>query len=134
MYIYLYIHVYIYESFRLGSCVPTSGFRCHIYIHINIYIYIYIYIYINPLIFRLTFLHLGWALCINMFIYMYIYVYVYVYIYINSLGWDPVFQPQGFDVTYAEMNKDIKNTISHRYRSLDKLRTFLIDKHQQEAK
>eukprot|EP00596_Hydrurales_sp_CCMP1899_P007220 CAMPEP_0119034124 /NCGR_PEP_ID=MMETSP1177-20130426/1161_1 /TAXON_ID=2985 /ORGANISM="Ochromonas sp, Strain CCMP1899" /LENGTH=190 /DNA_ID=CAMNT_0006991365 /DNA_START=137 /DNA_END=709 /DNA_ORIENTATION=+ len=48
----------------------------------------------------------------------------------ESFGWDPVFQPQGFDLTYAEMDKDIKNTISHRYRSLDKLRTFLIDQHK----
>ncbi len=29
--------------------------------------------------------------------------------------WDPVFQPDGFDETYAELNKEIKNTISHRY-------------------
>ena len=31
-----------------------------------------------------------------------------------DFGWDPVFQPDGFDTTYAEMDKDIKNTISHR--------------------
>jgi inosine triphosphate pyrophosphatase len=31
-----------------------------------------------------------------------------------DFGWDPVFQPDGFQETYAEMNKDIKNTISHR--------------------
>eukprot|EP01041_Mallomonas_annulata_P003258 gene3258-6447_t len=41
-------------------------------------------------------------------------------------GWDPIFQPDGFDLTYAEMDKAVKNTISHRYRSLDKLRSFLI--------
>jgi inosine triphosphate pyrophosphatase len=32
-----------------------------------------------------------------------------------DFGWDPVFQPEGFQETYAEMNKDIKNTISHRW-------------------
>lgn len=32
-----------------------------------------------------------------------------------DFGWDPVFQPDGFQETYAEMDKDIKNTISHRY-------------------
>ena len=44
----------------------------------------------------------------------------------TDFGWDPVFKPDGFDETYAEMNKDIKNTISHRYRALDKLRSFLL--------
>jgi inosine triphosphate pyrophosphatase len=32
-----------------------------------------------------------------------------------DFGWDPVFQPDGFDTTYAEMDKDLKNTISHRW-------------------
>lgn len=32
----------------------------------------------------------------------------------TDFGWDPVFEPQGFDTTYAEMDKAIKNTISHR--------------------
>jgi hypothetical protein len=31
-----------------------------------------------------------------------------------DFGWDPVFQPDGFEATYAEMDKDVKNTISHR--------------------
>ena len=36
----------------------------------------------------------------------------------NKFGWDPVFQPEGFDKTYAELDSAVKNTISHRYRSL----------------
>lgn len=32
-----------------------------------------------------------------------------------DFGWDPIFQPDGFDTTYAEMDKDVKNTISHRW-------------------
>ena len=44
-----------------------------------------------------------------------------------DFGWDPVFEPDGFELTYAEMPKDIKNTISHRYRSLDKLRLYLVE-------
>lgn len=44
----------------------------------------------------------------------------------NQFGWDPVFEPEGFGETYAEMDKDIKNTISHRYRALDKLRDYLL--------
>lgn len=43
----------------------------------------------------------------------------------TDFGWDSVFQPEGFDQTYAEMDKKIKNTISHRFRALDKLRDFL---------
>ncbi|PNW86703.1 hypothetical protein CHLRE_02g095089v5 [Chlamydomonas reinhardtii] len=44
----------------------------------------------------------------------------------TDFGWDPVFLPDGFTDTYAEMDKTTKNTISHRYRSLDKLRTYLL--------
>jgi len=33
----------------------------------------------------------------------------------TDFGWDPVFQPEGFEETYAELPKDIKNTISHRF-------------------
>ncbi|KAF6259817.1 inosine triphosphate pyrophosphatase-like protein [Scenedesmus sp. NREL 46B-D3] len=43
-----------------------------------------------------------------------------------DFGWDPVFQPDGYQETYAEMDKGVKNTISHRYRALDKLRAYLM--------
>lgn len=43
----------------------------------------------------------------------------------TDFGWDSVFEPEGFDQTYAEMDKKNKNTISHRFRALDKLRDFL---------
>ena len=42
-----------------------------------------------------------------------------------DFGWDPVFEPEGFTETYAEMSKEQKNSISHRYRALDKLREHL---------
>ena len=43
----------------------------------------------------------------------------------TDFGWDPVFLPDGYETTYAEMAKAEKNKISHRYRSLAKLQTFL---------
>ena len=33
----------------------------------------------------------------------------------TDFGWDPVFQADGFGQTYAEMEKEVKNSISHRY-------------------
>lgn len=45
----------------------------------------------------------------------------------TNFGWDSIFQPLGFNETYAEMDNSIKNTISHRYRALDKLREFLLE-------
>jgi non-canonical purine NTP pyrophosphatase (RdgB/HAM1 family) len=45
----------------------------------------------------------------------------------HNFGWDPIFQPDGFEETYAELDKDIKNTISHRYRALAKLRDYLME-------
>lgn len=44
----------------------------------------------------------------------------------TNFGWDSVFEPIGFEQTYAEMDKSVKNTISHRFRALDKVRDFLL--------
>ncbi|MCO5568305.1 hypothetical protein L7F22_022004 [Adiantum nelumboides] len=51
----------------------------------------------------------------------------------NDFGWDPVFQPQGYDLTYAEMRKEEKNNISHRRRALDKLREHLFNHYSFDA-
>ncbi|KAI5481039.1 hypothetical protein MNV49_006225 [Pseudohyphozyma bogoriensis] len=48
----------------------------------------------------------------------------------GHFGWDPVFEVEGTGKTYAEMDGPEKNALSHRYRALDKLRTFLLE--QQE--
>ena len=43
----------------------------------------------------------------------------------HKFGWDPIFQPDGFAETYAEMDKQVKNTISHRYRALMQVQQYL---------
>ncbi|KAH8378098.1 hypothetical protein KR093_009282 [Drosophila rubida] len=42
----------------------------------------------------------------------------------RDFGWDPVFQPKGYELTYAQLPKPQKNQISHRYRALDLLRKY----------
>ncbi|KAJ3753369.1 inosine triphosphate pyrophosphatase-like protein [Lentinula raphanica] len=42
-----------------------------------------------------------------------------------KFGWDPVFEPDGTGLTYAEMPVEQKNLISHRYKALEKLRLYL---------
>lgn len=43
----------------------------------------------------------------------------------KPFGWDPSFQPAGSSQTYAEMSKEDKNAISHRFKALEKLRNHL---------
>ena len=43
----------------------------------------------------------------------------------ENFGWDPVFLPQGSQLTYAEISKEEKNKISHRSRALSRLKIFL---------
>lgn len=42
-----------------------------------------------------------------------------------GFGYDPVFQPEGYNKTFAEMTLEEKNEISHRARALKKLTVFL---------
>ena len=43
----------------------------------------------------------------------------------EGFGYDPIFQPEGYDQTFAELGMDIKNHISHRARAVAKLCEFL---------
>ena len=43
----------------------------------------------------------------------------------EGFGYDPVFMPEGFSKTFAEMSADEKNSISHRGRAVARLVAFL---------
>lgn len=44
---------------------------------------------------------------------------------LQGFGYDPIFQPDGYDITFAEMDMSAKNKISHRAIALKKMIDFL---------
>lgn len=48
----------------------------------------------------------------------------------QGFGYDPVFIPEGNSKTFAELGEDIKNTISHRARAVQKLAEYLASRHE----
>ena len=42
-----------------------------------------------------------------------------------GFGYDPIFIPEGFSESFAQMTGDMKNSISHRYRATEELNNYL---------
>ncbi len=48
----------------------------------------------------------------------------------GGFGYDPLFIPDGYDKTFAELSVDEKNHISHRARAFEEMRKFLLSLYQ----
>lgn len=47
----------------------------------------------------------------------------------SGFGYDPIFIPEGFSESFAQMTGSMKNSISHRYRATEELNNYLNGKH-----
>jgi inosine triphosphate pyrophosphatase len=44
----------------------------------------------------------------------------------SHFGWDPIFKPDGFEETYAQMSSSVKSDISHRGKAFRLLKKYLL--------